>query len=319
VTRACNAAAFAQRQCPRAGLPGSEGAAGKNGVDGRPGYPGPGGKDGAAGPAGKDGQAPNLDEFYGTLQGVVRKATDASYVRGATVDVMADKQVIRSAVTPASGKFTFKIPGGEYVVRVSNIPGMDGVVFTEPVDINNMRTEERTYAVAPPVGAGKLRFVLTWGELPRDLDSHLVTSSGCNVWYAHKQCPDGEATLDTDVEDSFGPETINIHALKAGLYKCVQLQPVARAASHECRRYKVHAFTDGAMEESDAEVTPGPCCARSRSDTFRTAADPFAPAGDHLRRGQDCCAVPRGARRQGSRRLVARDQPPSERHGQDHV
>lgn len=267
MTRACNAAAFAQRQRLRAGLPGSEGAAGKNGVDGRPGFPGPGGKDGARGPAGKDGQAPNLDEFYGTLQGVVRKATDASYVRGATVDVMADKQVIRSAVTAASGKFRFKIPGGEYVVRVSNIPGMDGVVFTEPVYINNMRTEQRTYAVAPPVGPGKLRFVLTWGELPRDLDSHLVTASGCHVWYANKQCPDGEATLDTDVEDSFGPETINIHTLKAGLYKCVQLQPVARAASHVCLRYKVHAFTDGAMEESDAEVTPGPCCARSRSGT----------------------------------------------------
>jgi len=222
----------------RTGLPGSEGAAGKNGVDGRPGFPGPGGKDGAAGPAGKDGQAPNLDEFYGTLQGVVRKATDATYVGGATVDVMADKQVIRSAVTAASGKFTFKIPGGEYVVRVSNIPGMDCVVFTEPVDINNMRTEQRTYAVAPPVGKGQLRFVLTWGELPKDLDSDLVTASGCHVWYAHKQCPDGEATLDTDVEDSFGPETINIHTLKAGLYK-----------------YKVHAYTDGLMEESDAEVT----------------------------------------------------------------
>jgi hypothetical protein len=180
---------------------------------------------------------------------------------------MADKQVIRSAVTAARGKFRFRIPGGEYVVRVSNIPGMNGVVFTEPVYINNMRTEQRTYAVAPPVGPGKLRFVLTWGELPRDLDSHLVTASGCNVWYANKQCPDGEATLDTDVTDSFGPETINIHTLKAGLYKCVQLQPVARAASHVCRRYKVHAFTSGAMEESDAEVTPGPCCARSRSGT----------------------------------------------------
>ena len=88
-------------------MPGSEGAAGKNGADGRPGFPGAAGKDGAAGPAGKDGQAPNLDEFYGLLKGVVRKATDASFVGGATVDVMADQQVIRSAVTPASGKFKF--------------------------------------------------------------------------------------------------------------------------------------------------------------------------------------------------------------------
>ena len=202
-----------------AGMPGSEGAAGKNGADGRPGFPGAAGKDGAAGPAGKDGQAPNLDEFYGLLKGVVRKATDASFVGGATVDVMADKQVIRSAVTPASGKFEFKIPGGEYVVRVSNIPGMAGVVFTEPVEIHNSRTQERTYAVAPPVGPGKLRFVLTWGEMPRDLDSHLDTPSGCHLYYGRKQCPGREATLDTDVQDSFGPETISINSLKPGLYK----------------------------------------------------------------------------------------------------
>jgi uncharacterized protein YfaP (DUF2135 family) len=76
----------------------------------------------------------------------------------------------------------------------------------------------RTYAVAGPVKSGQLRIVLTWGETPRDLDSHLDTPSGCHVFYGRKQCR-GEASLDTDVTDSFGPETINIAKLEPGVYK----------------------------------------------------------------------------------------------------
>lgn len=132
---------------------------------------------------------------------------------------MADKQVIRSMVTPASGKFQFKLAGGEYVVRIRNVAGMNGLDYTEPVTVFNSRTQHRTFAVARPLGQGKLRMVLTWGESPRDLDSHLLTSTGCNVFFEHKRCPDGSASLDADVEEGFGPETINVHTLSPGLYK----------------------------------------------------------------------------------------------------
>jgi uncharacterized protein YfaP (DUF2135 family) len=74
--------------------------------------------------------------------------------------------------------------------------------------------------VAPPVKQGQVRIVLTWGETPRDLDSHLDTPSGCHVYYGRKQCNRGQESLDTDVTDSFGPETINIRKLAPGVYKC---------------------------------------------------------------------------------------------------
>lgn len=168
----------------------------------------------------------------------MRKASDASYVSGATVDILADKQVIRSMVTPASGKFQFRIPGGDYVVRISHIHGMDNLEYTEPVDIFNSRTTKRTFAVAKPVDHGQLRMVLTWGEEVKDLDSHLLTPTGCHVYFGLKQCPDNSASLDADVTDGFGPETISIHTLRPGLYQ-----------------YKVHAYSSGAMEDSDAEVS----------------------------------------------------------------
>jgi len=205
---------------PNAGSPGANGAPGKNGADGRPGFPGAAGSDGARGFPGKDGQTPNLDELYGELKGVVRKASDASFVGGATVDIMADKRVIRSVVTPASGKFSFRIPGGEYVVRISGVAGMSDLSYTETVEIFDSRVTQRTFAVARPVGPGKLRMVLTWGETPRDLDSHLDTPTGCHVFYGQKRCPDGSASLDADVTDGFGPETINVNTLRPGLYKC---------------------------------------------------------------------------------------------------
>jgi uncharacterized protein YfaP (DUF2135 family) len=110
-------------------------------------------------------------------------------------------------------------PGGQYILSISDIPAMAGVEFTEPVEILDSRTVRRTYAVTSPVKPGQLRIVLTWGPTPRDLDSHLDTPSGCHLYYGHRQCPNGEASLDTDVTDSFGPETINIASLKPGLYR----------------------------------------------------------------------------------------------------
>jgi hypothetical protein len=56
---------------------------GPRGLPGRPGA--------SAGGGGFDDS--KLREFYGNVQGVVRRASDASYVAGATVRLMADKKV----------------------------------------------------------------------------------------------------------------------------------------------------------------------------------------------------------------------------------
>jgi hypothetical protein len=141
-------------------------------------------------------------------------------------------------VSQPNGHFTISAPGGNYVISIINIPSMKGVDFTEPVEISNNRITSRTYAVSGLVPQGQLRIVLTWGATPRDMDSHLDTPSGCHVYYGQKQCKSGEAGLDTDVTDSYGPETINIRKLKPGVY-----------------RYKVHAYSSGAIEESEASVT----------------------------------------------------------------
>ena len=147
-------------------------------------------------------------------------------------------QVLRTVKSQANGHFTISAPGGQYILSITNIPSMDGVDFTEPVEILNSRTTARTYAVSGPVKQGQVRIVLTWGETPRDMDSHLDTPTGCHVYYGRKQCPSGEASLDTDVTDSYGPETINIRSLKPGVYRYIAppltLQPISSLISCAC-------------------------------------------------------------------------------------
>lgn len=52
-----------------------------------------------------------------------------------------------------------------------------------------------------------MRIVLSWGEQPKDLDSHIVSGPD-HVYFSEKTA--GNIALDVDDTDSFGPETITI-------------------------------------------------------------------------------------------------------------
>lgn len=71
-----------------------------------------------------------------------------------------------------------------------------------------------TYALSPVMtNLDGMRIVLSWGEDPYDLDSHLSFGDQ-HVFFSQKQ-GDG-ASLDVDDTDSYGPETITIDAKKFG-------------------------------------------------------------------------------------------------------
>lgn len=70
-----------------------------------------------------------------------------------------------------------------------------------------------------------LRFVLTWGESPTDLDSHLFTpdigGQSYHVYYSNKMDALDYPFVGLDVDDttSYGPETISINELYSGTYR----------------------------------------------------------------------------------------------------
>lgn len=82
------------------------------------------------------------------------------------------------------------------------------------------RRQQTTFAMSPSIPRGAIRFVLTWGTLPRDLDSHLKCPGRCKLYYAKKRCVGGGgiATLDRDVTSGHGPETLTIQRKRAGTY-----------------------------------------------------------------------------------------------------
>ncbi len=71
-----------------------------------------------------------------------------------------------------------------------------------------------TYALSPIMkNLDGLRIVLTWGENPSDLDSHLAYSNNHIFWDAKIG---SNANLDVDDVDSYGPETITIEKKQLG-------------------------------------------------------------------------------------------------------
>ena len=84
--------------------------------------------------------------------------------------------------------------------------------LTIPLQISVTPTTTGTVAATPPPPAGQYRVVLTWGETPSDLDSHLTgpddSGSRFHVYYANRSF--GDNNLDTDDTSAFGPETVTI-------------------------------------------------------------------------------------------------------------
>ncbi|MCA9759806.1 MAG: carboxypeptidase regulatory-like domain-containing protein, partial [Candidatus Eisenbacteria bacterium] len=91
------------------------------------------------------------------------------------------------------------------------------------VTITAGTTTPVTVALSPPA-VGGYRIVLTWGEVPFDLDAHLRTplidGVSYEVYYAFlgSETEAPFAQLDADDTESFGPETVTIAQSLAGTY-----------------------------------------------------------------------------------------------------
>lgn len=103
---------------------------------------------------------------------------------------------------------------GRYYKTYFNIKILGGVVISN-----------QNATVSNSLDGGQLRIVLEWGELPTDLDSHLIgpTSSGgtFHIYYRDKvYSENGTIIADLDLDDvtSYGPETTTIYNPVEGEY-----------------------------------------------------------------------------------------------------
>ncbi len=181
------------------------------------------------------------------LNGMVTDAATGNPIEGAMVSIAG-----LSAQTNASGNYVIEnIPLGALMAGF-NVSASQGTVpfsvqfFDQSSDganrvvcsksgyityVNNNIVIEQgqslnlNISLSQTLAEGNLRFVLNWGELPYDLDSHLRTpsieGSSYHVYYSAQGSATSApyAALDHDDTDSYGPETVTIYTMYPGTYK----------------------------------------------------------------------------------------------------
>ncbi len=164
----------------------------------------------------------------GTASGTVTNAVSGSGLSGVSLTVRSGwnntshGDVITTATTDSSGKYSLSLPLGNYTVLTS----LNGFVSSSfNIIVKEGSTPNQNGTMSPIVSGDTYRIVLTWGENPSDLDSHVVgiLSSGdpFHVYYGHKsEYDNGIEVCNLDVDDttSYGPETITLNTVTESPY-----------------------------------------------------------------------------------------------------
>jgi hypothetical protein len=151
--------------------------------------------------------------------GMQRLSNAAIYIRDGVNH--REGGVVAQATADEIGEVRMELPPGMYTAEVVK-QGYDNTYynFAARPGIDVVRIN-----ASPRLAEGEVRIVLTWGETPWDLDSHLFTpydsafgDNTYHIWYGNKTDAVGN-NLDVDDTDSYGPETMTIPVLRNGLYK----------------------------------------------------------------------------------------------------
>lgn len=151
----------------------------------------------------------------GSISGTVTNATNGQSISGATVKVMENASVLTTATTSTNGTYSFpELPPGTYTLEARASGFLRST--RENIQVIAGQSTVVNFNISPLLAAGETRLVLTWGENPRDLDSHLwlpdTENTRYHVYYSNKGDNDEHpfAALDVDDTSSYGPETITI-------------------------------------------------------------------------------------------------------------
>lgn len=159
--------------------------------------------------------------MVGIAKGSVFNSLTGSAVPGINLSVRKDwnntdtgAEILASTVTDSSGSYTLELPYGNYTVAASK----EGyLTSTFNIIVQSGTTGNQNGTITPIVDGDEYLITLTWGENPRDLDSHVVGTLSndreFHVFYNHKSQYDGDievCNLDYDDTTSYGPEHITL-------------------------------------------------------------------------------------------------------------
>ena len=166
----------------------------------------------------------------GNISGLVYDATTNSVVQGAVTlelrsGVNATTGTPLQTVTATNGaSYLFaNVAAGTYTI-VAKVAGYADATKTG-IAVGATTTSNQNIYISPTGVTGLIRIVLTWRQLPSDLDSYLSgpipnSTSRFLVSYSNRSnCSASPfACLDQDVTSGFGPETVTITQITSGTY-----------------------------------------------------------------------------------------------------
>lgn len=192
----------------------------------------------------------------------------------ANASVTLGRQTVQ---TNAQGVASFAgLPASLFAVSTA---AANYVAATQTTALSCAAVNNITVALSPSgtnvggLGAGKFRAILTWGENPRDLDSHLTgpAATGTDRWHVYYSAKTAGDMCGLDVDDttSFGPETIT----------CPRTADTTTTLRPGVYRYSVHHYAGtGLMSASGANVRLE--FASGQSYTFTPPAGSYLGAND---------------------------------------
>lgn len=151
-----------------------------------------------------------IDALSGeTLEGVTIELFDGYY--------LTDGNASYTVTSDENGTFDLTVATGYYTAKLTK----DGYIVSDSIAFSVFgENYKKDFTLSPTVDANQLRIVLTWGQDPADLDSHLSKMDGddlkYHIYFAQKQplpselSADENASLDVDDVTSYGPETITV-------------------------------------------------------------------------------------------------------------
>jgi len=192
-------------------------------------------------------------EEIGSATGRIVDAFDASSIAQAQVKIyrginQTAGETVAETTSNDSGQYTVSLPPGNYTAVVSANGYQSD--FTNIIIIGGESADSQDCTLTPILQDGEVRVVLTWGEYPRDLDSHMVgpTPDGgrFHTYYTQKNyyyASENYVNLDVDDTSSYGPETTSIYVGVGGTYTFYVFDYTNRGSS-----------TSNAMATSGAQV-----------------------------------------------------------------
>lgn len=150
------------------------------------------------------------ENIQGKVKGQIVNALTGAGMPNLTIKIRKDinnqsGEVIDTITTGENGMFTTgNLTNGVYTGQITSNNTV--TTYFNFICINEI-SDAGVISVTPLLSDNEMRIVLTWGENPRDLDSH-IKGQGQHIYFSNRIGTG--VNLDHDDTQSYGPETITI-------------------------------------------------------------------------------------------------------------